>query len=336
RLSSCALWTEGSTTRRPFRACQRRSNRWRPSMESTIYEPPVALVTRAADAQFQPHERDSGSRRRSGVVVPTKVYRGSERSRSRRGRRVRQARRRAYGCAERLRRDHRPHLPRGAVLSDVLEARGAAAHRASLHSRGCARRWLEGRLRLPDARRAAAPLRSLWAPDHDRPGVHRVGAVCALPLHRAAGRIADPLRPRGAEISRGPRLRRTRPARPQRAGLVQGTVQGPARMTSVVRRAVDHYHELLSDEVAGESQAALEGELRRRGLFFGDRALCTVLRPRFLAPAQYRFMQERSAILLRAFDRVYQAALVDAVLRQQFGLIDWEEALIERDPGFPD
>jgi len=107
-------------------------------------------------------------------------------------------------------------------------------------------------------------------------------------------------------------------------------------MTSVVRRAVDHYHELLSDEVAGESQAALEGELRRRGLFFGDRALCTVLRPRFLAPAQYRFMQKRSAILLRAFDRVYQAALVDAVLRQQFGLVDWEEALIERDPGFPD
>jgi len=61
-----------------------------------------------------------------------------------------------------------------------------------------------------------------------------------------------------------------------------------------------------------------------------------VLRPRFLTPAQYRFMQERSAILLRAFDRAYQAALEDAVLRQQFGLVDWEEALIERDPGFPD
>ena len=107
-------------------------------------------------------------------------------------------------------------------------------------------------------------------------------------------------------------------------------------MTSVVRRAVDHYHELLSVELAGESQAALDAELRRRGLFFGDRALCTVLRPRFLTPAQYRFMQERSAVLLRAFDRVYQAALEDAVLRQQFGLVDWEEALIERDPGFPD
>jgi len=107
-------------------------------------------------------------------------------------------------------------------------------------------------------------------------------------------------------------------------------------MTSLVPRAVDHYHELLSDELAGEAQATLDEELRRRGLFFGERPLCTVLRPRFLAPAQYRFMQERSAILLRAFDRVYHAALEDTVLRQQFGLVDWEEALIERDPGFPD
>src|SRR2546426_8987371 len=40
----------------------------------------------------------------------------------------------------------------------------------------------------------------------------------------------------------------------------------------------------LSDELAGESQAALEAELRSRGLFFGERPLCTVLRPRFLAP----------------------------------------------------
>ena len=107
-------------------------------------------------------------------------------------------------------------------------------------------------------------------------------------------------------------------------------------MTSVVRRAVDHYHELLSDEVAGESQEALEAELRSRGLFFGERPLCTVLRPRFLAPEHYRFLRSRCAVLLRAFDRAYQAALEDAVLRQQFGLVDWEEALIERDPGFPD
>jgi len=105
-------------------------------------------------------------------------------------------------------------------------------------------------------------------------------------------------------------------------------------MTSVVRRAVDHYHELLSDELAGESQAALEGELRRRGLFFGERPLCTVLRPRFLAPQHYRFLRNCCAVLLRAFDRAYRAALASDVVRRQFGLAEWEEALVLGDPGF--
>ena len=107
-------------------------------------------------------------------------------------------------------------------------------------------------------------------------------------------------------------------------------------MTSVLEQAIEHYHELLSNELAAECQATLDAELRRRGLFFGDRALCTVLRPRFFTGEQYRFLQERCAILLRAFDRAYHAAIADAVLRRQFGLVDWEEALLERAPGFPD
>ncbi len=92
----------------------------------------------------------------------------------------------------------------------------------------------------------------------------------------------------------------------------------------------------MNDELAGECQATLDAELRRRGLFFGDRPLCTVLRPRFLTAEQYRYLQQRCAILLRAFDRAYHAAFADAALRRQFGLADWEEALIERDPGFAD
>src|SRR5437764_473970 len=142
----------------------------------------------------------------------------------------------------------------------------------------------------------------------------------------AHGRPGDPARhaPAGGEAS------------VSLAGLLQGTVQGPARMTSVVRRAVDHYHELLSDELAGESQAALEAELRSRGLFFGERPLCTVLRPRFLAPEHYRFLRSRCAVLLRAFDRAHRAALASDVVRRQFGLTEWEEALVPEDPGFSD
>jgi uncharacterized circularly permuted ATP-grasp superfamily protein len=100
--------------------------------------------------------------------------------------------------------------------------------------------------------------------------------------------------------------------------------------------AVEHYHELLTDELAGESQQVLDAELRRRGVVFGERALCTVLRPRFMTAEQYRYLRERLAILLRAFDRVYRAALADAPLRRQFGLTEWEEELIRDDPGYPD
>lgn len=99
--------------------------------------------------------------------------------------------------------------------------------------------------------------------------------------------------------------------------------------------AVEHYHELLTDELASESQQALDAELTRRGIVFGDRALCTVLRPRFVTPEQYRFLRQRLAILLRAFDRAHRAALADEQLRRQFGLTDWEEELIREDPGYP-
>src|SRR2546425_285212 len=381
RWSSSGLWTAGSTTRRPFRACQRRSNRWRPSIESTIYEPPVALVNRAADAQFQPHERESGSRRRARVVVPTEVHRGGEPARSGCGRRVRQARRRTDGRAERLRRHHRPHLARGAVLPHLLEARrapggdghqqplhverrrqvlrcdardparrrqpqdgraaeqgvhpgnqprgeppqpgvparlgrSAAAHRAPLHSQGRARRRLEGR--RPLRHRLHEPRTGLRHQLAD-PRVLRLGGA-------AHGRPRDPARraPGGGEAS------------VSLASAVQGAGPAPVEMTSLVQRAVDHYHELLSDELAGESQAALEAELRSRGLFFGERPLCTVLRPRFLAPEHYRFLRSRCAVLLRAFDRAYRAALTSDVVRRQFGLAEWEEALVPEDPGFSD
>jgi hypothetical protein len=98
--------------------------------------------------------------------------------------------------------------------------------------------------------------------------------------------------------------------------------------------AIAAYHDLLTDEMAAECQAALDGALRRRGLFFGDRAICTVLRPRFLTPEQYRDIRRSLRPLLGAFARAHEAAVADAVFRRQFGLLEWEEALVGIDPGF--
>lgn len=107
-------------------------------------------------------------------------------------------------------------------------------------------------------------------------------------------------------------------------------------MTSGVPEAIARYHELLTPEVAAESQAMLDEEQRRRGVYFGDRPLCTALRPRFFSPDQYRYVRERCALMLRAMGRLLAAALQDASLRHQFRLTDWEEELVVADPGIPD
>lgn len=117
-----------------------------------------------------------------------------------------------------------------------------------------------------------------------------------------------------------------------RAGMRAGMSAG----TGDERRAIDDYHALLTDDVGGESHHVLEEQLRHRGLFFGERALCTVLRPRFLTPAQYRFLQKRGAIVLRAFRKASEAALRDDALLDQFGLTDWERELVRVDTGVPD
>jgi hypothetical protein len=101
-----------------------------------------------------------------------------------------------------------------------------------------------------------------------------------------------------------------------------------------VRDAITAYHDLLTDAVASESWAQLDAQQRARGLFFGERPLCTVLRPRFLDPQQYGWLQRRASLLLHAFDRAHRTALSDARFREQFGLLDWEERLVAIDPGF--
>jgi hypothetical protein len=102
----------------------------------------------------------------------------------------------------------------------------------------------------------------------------------------------------------------------------------------MLRDAIDRFHDLLTDEVAQDSQWQLDEQLRQRGLFFGDRPLCTVLRPRFLSPSQYRYLQRRAGVLLGAFRTAYEAALVDDKVLDQFGLTDWERDLVHVDPGF--
>jgi len=99
--------------------------------------------------------------------------------------------------------------------------------------------------------------------------------------------------------------------------------------------AIAAWHDALTPELAAESSGWLTEQLRRRGLFFGDRPLCTVLRPRFLTPAQYDLLRERIFVLLGAFGKALVAALADPVLLDQFRLADWERTLALEDPRVP-
>ncbi|HXL35931.1 MAG TPA: hypothetical protein VN954_01885 [Ktedonobacteraceae bacterium] len=101
-----------------------------------------------------------------------------------------------------------------------------------------------------------------------------------------------------------------------------------------LREAIETYHELLTDELASASQARLDNQQQIRGITFGGRPLCSVLRPRFMTPEQYRFLQTRVHLLLHAFDKIYCRALEDEAFRKQFGLLDWEEELVRHDSGF--
>ena len=105
---------------------------------------------------------------------------------------------------------------------------------------------------------------------------------------------------------------------------------------ALVRGAIDAYHDGLGDAIAGESQAQLDAGLAARGLFFGERPLCTVLRPRFLTPAQHRSIRTRLAPLLSAFRAAHAAALADEAVLAQFRLADWERDMAHWETGFRD
>ena len=101
-----------------------------------------------------------------------------------------------------------------------------------------------------------------------------------------------------------------------------------------LKEAIDTYHDLLTEETAADSWDQMHDQMQRRGLFFGERPICTVLRPRFLTYSQYTHLRHEIRPLLRAFDKISRRAIADADFRGQFGLFDWEEELIQIDPGY--
>lgn len=105
-------------------------------------------------------------------------------------------------------------------------------------------------------------------------------------------------------------------------------------MDAMLEQIIEDYHDLLTPQVAQETWERLVEGMTTRRIGFGDRLLCTVLRPRFLTRQRYAWIEQECRRLLRAFATAYQALLHDANLRAQLALTQAEEELLTIDPGF--
>jgi uncharacterized circularly permuted ATP-grasp superfamily protein len=102
----------------------------------------------------------------------------------------------------------------------------------------------------------------------------------------------------------------------------------------MLQQAIDHYHALLDADTARSTWDTLTAGMRERNLFFGDRPLATVLRPRLITSAQYALLQSACGLVGEAMRALVPALLADAALRADLMLTPGEEALIAIDPGY--
>ena len=97
--------------------------------------------------------------------------------------------------------------------------------------------------------------------------------------------------------------------------------------------AVNYYHGLLDDNLAAEADGIMRWKFRQRNLYFGERPICTVLRPYFYFADQWAYLKHETQILLSAFRRAHEACLNDADMRSQLALEAYEEQLFSLDFG---
>lgn len=102
----------------------------------------------------------------------------------------------------------------------------------------------------------------------------------------------------------------------------------------MIEQAIEVYHDLLNDQVAAENFGLLNDMMQQRHLAFGERLICNVLRPHFLTPHEYNYLQNASETLLGAFRRLFEAIVEQPSLRLEVGLTPLEEAVFAIDPGY--
>jgi glutathionylspermidine synthase len=97
------------------------------------------------------------------------------------------------------------------------------------------------------------------------------------------------------------------------------------------KQVIDDYHSLLNDQVAADTDGHMRQTLKQRGLYFGSRPICTVLRPHFYLRGHWEHIKRETETLLTAFTRAHDLCVLDASLREQLRLQEYEERLFSLD-----
>jgi len=98
---------------------------------------------------------------------------------------------------------------------------------------------------------------------------------------------------------------------------------------------IDHYNEFaFTDDLGRESWDILSPTLSGRKLVFGDRPLCTAVRPLFHTRRGWHFLREHTELILSVFRKATEAMLEDQALRAQLHLTPAEEQFIQIPTGY--
>ena len=102
-----------------------------------------------------------------------------------------------------------------------------------------------------------------------------------------------------------------------------------------INAIIDRYNELaLQDDLGPASWAMLEPGLQQSNLVFGNRPLCTVVRPLFHTRRGWEYLRTQTELILRVFHKLTQLTLTDPTVRTQLFLTPDEETLIELPTGY--
>lgn len=82
-------------------------------------------------------------------------------------------------------------------------------------------------------------------------------------------------------------------------------------------QAIADYHALLEPALAIDSWQRLTEEMRARQLYFGERPLATVLRPRLITASQYDLLRRGTQQVAEAARAIVAAALESSELGQE-------------------